>query len=107
MAPLLFLCYLKGLPTSVSVNGKIYLFADDTNLLITEDDLNQLELSSFISLSSLAQRLNHNNLIENFQKTQFMQFYTKRATAGRPNYKIRISINNNKLCHKDNLNFLD
>lgn len=42
----------------------------------------------------------------NFQKTQFMQFHTKRATAGRPNSKIRISIDNNKLCKKDNTQFL-
>lgn len=83
LGPLLLLSNLKGLPTAVSGNGKVHLFADDklTSLIITEDGLEPTcTIFLFISLSSLARHLK-----VNFQKAQFMQCFTKRATAGRSN----------------------
>uniref|UniRef100_A0A1B6LDB0 Reverse transcriptase domain-containing protein n=1 Tax=Graphocephala atropunctata TaxID=36148 RepID=A0A1B6LDB0_9HEMI len=44
LGPLLFVCYLKGLPSVVMGNGKVCLYADDTNLLVTEDDIKQLDI---------------------------------------------------------------
>lgn len=43
----------------------------------------------------------------NFQNnTKLMQFHTKIYTAGRPNSKIRITIDKNELSQTDNTEFL-
>jgi len=50
LGPLLFLCYLKGLPQIVTQRSKICLYADDANLLVSSDSISTLEVSSFINI---------------------------------------------------------
>lgn len=41
---LLFLCYIKGLPIIISdASSKVSLYADDTNLIIYNKSLNEIE----------------------------------------------------------------
>lgn len=52
--PVLFLCYFKGLPTTVTdVNSEMSLYADDTNLIISNKSLNKIERTANKSLISL------------------------------------------------------
>lgn len=80
LGPLLFLCYLKGLPGIVSeCNGKICLYADDANLIVTGKNQEQLEIDSFINLAALNQFFITKNLLLNSSKTKFINFSTQQA----------------------------
>lgn len=86
-------------------NCKIRLFVDNTNLLITEGDLNQLE-PILINLSNLSCYFNQNTLVVNFQKTQLTQFHAKQVIAGSTMSNITTTIDNNKICQVVSTKFL-
>ena len=52
-----------------------YLFADDTNLLYAEKDLNKLEVVVNEELLKLREWLNSNNLSLNVSKSNFVIFH--------------------------------
>lgn len=82
LGPLLFLCYLKGLPGVVWGNGKkVCLYADDTNVIVTGKSEEQIEISSHIGLSLIKDFLNSKNLLLNSSKSNFVSFSTKQARA--------------------------
>lgn len=79
LGPLLFLCYVKGLPRVISnkILNHMYLYADDTNLVLTGDNIEQIEASANQNLSQIQNFLSSHNLLINTSKTNFMQFSTK------------------------------
>lgn len=82
LGPLLFLCYLKGLPGVVSGNcNKVCLYADDTNIIVTAENQEQIEISSHIGLSLIKDFLNSKNLLLNSSKSNFISFSTKQARS--------------------------
>ena len=74
LGPLLFLIYVNDMHRS-SKKFDFYLFADDTNLLYAEKDLNKLEVVVDEQLLKLCECLNSNKLSLNVSKSNFVIFH--------------------------------
>ena len=74
LGPLLFLIYVNDIHRS-SKKFDFYLFADDTNLLYAEKDLNKLEVVVDEQLLKLCECLNSNKLSLNVSKSNFVIFH--------------------------------
>ena len=74
LGPLLFLIYVNDMYRS-SKKFDFYLFADDTNLLYAEKDLNKLEVVVNEELLKLCEWLNSNKLSLNVSKSNFVIFH--------------------------------
>lgn len=80
LGPVLFLCYIKGLPTTVSnVNCKMSLYADDTNIVVSHKSLNEMEIIANQSLMSINNYFTGKNLLLNPDKTNFISFLTQQS----------------------------
>ena len=73
LGPLLFLIYINDIYNS-SKKHSFYLFADDTNLLYADKDLNLLESVTNIELQKVCDWLNANKLTINAKKPNFVIF---------------------------------
>uniref|UniRef100_A0A1B6LTV8 Reverse transcriptase domain-containing protein n=1 Tax=Graphocephala atropunctata TaxID=36148 RepID=A0A1B6LTV8_9HEMI len=79
LGPILFICYLRGLPR-VILNytfKNICMFADDINLLIKGKSPFDLETSAIANLAKILHFLADHNILVNKSKTKVMQFFTK------------------------------
>ena len=74
LGPLLFLIYVNDMHRS-SKKFDFYQFADDTNLLYAEKDLNKLEVVVNEELLKLREWLNSNKLSLNVSKSNFVIFH--------------------------------
>ena len=75
LGPLLFLIYVNDMYRS-SNKFEFYLFADDTNLLLAEKDLKNLEIITNEELFKLYEWLNSNKLSLNTAKSNFVLFHS-------------------------------
>ena len=78
LGPLLFLIYINDLPASISKIAKSIIFADDTSIVVTNDnkvDFRQNLRRVMIEISNWFQC---NRLTLNYGKTHFLQFLTKK-----------------------------
>ena len=57
----------------------IFLFADDTNLLLSDKNLDILEINSNLEFKNVQNYINANQLSLNLEKTKFMLFHPKNA----------------------------
>jgi len=78
LGPLLFVIYLKDINKVLSYkeNNQLYLYADDSNLKITSNSLEQMEIQSFVELENLNGYFKNHNLLLNTLKTNFIKFKT-------------------------------
>lgn len=75
LGPLLFLCYLKGLPDIIEGKSTtMHLYADDINLKVSCDSVSDLEIKCFIDLALVSQCLSEKQLLLNTDKTKFVSF---------------------------------
>lgn len=74
LGPILFLLFINDLPQCIS-DARVCLFADDTSLMISACNREELEMKSYIEASSLHQWLSENNLILNTAKSHAVEFY--------------------------------
>ena len=73
LGPLLFIVYINDIP-NISQIAKFVLYADDANIIITGDNIHEIE-SKLQSLScSLIEWVNVNELLINVKKTKYMIF---------------------------------
>ena len=77
LGPLLFLLYINDLG-EIFQNLNPVLYADDSNLIATGNNLKELETSINQELPSLLDWLQANRLSLNIKKTQVMIFGTKK-----------------------------
>ena len=90
LSPLLFLIYINDIPNSSS-KLSFYLFADDTNMLFSDNNLQSLEATVNNELKNVCDWLTANKLTLNTKKSNFVIF--------RPRQK--------KLVYEVNLNIVD
>ena len=69
----LFLLYINNIIKNVP-NSKVYTYADDTTLIITVDNPNDLQQLAQTELNNLIKYFHANNLVPNPTKTQFTIF---------------------------------
>lgn len=79
LGPLLFLCYINNINQALSNNThhNLCLYADDANLQITAETMDDLELHSTIEIENIGHYLENLHLMLNTDKTNFLQFKTK------------------------------
>jgi hypothetical protein len=73
LGPLLFLLYINDLPCHISYE-KLVLFADDTNILITDKNIIDLQEKIGRVMTQLELWFSENNLFINAEKTKAMFF---------------------------------
>ena len=93
LGPLLFLIYINDLPLSSS-NSHFIIFADDTNILFSHRDPDQLEKNINHELMNISNWFKLNKLSLNIDKTNFMIFKNKHSNKPDLNFKIEIDDKN-------------
>jgi len=74
LVPLLFLLYINDLPKAVKHKALPILIADNTSILITSPNSNQLQSNLNTVFAQLNKWFKSNLLFLNFEKTYFIQF---------------------------------
>jgi len=74
LGPLLFIIYINDI-VCVSSFMKLILFADDTNLLLNDTNLNNLIIKANTEIHKISEWLNINKLSLNIKKTHFILFH--------------------------------
>ena len=93
LGPLLFLLYINDLPLS-SPSSHFIIFADDTNILFSHKDPEQLEKIINNELHKISNWFKLNKLSLNIGKTNFMIFKNKHSNKPDLNFKIEIDNKN-------------
>ena len=83
LGPLLFLVYINDIHKSSDILQYI-LFADDTNLFLQHNNIEQLVQTATQELRKVYQWLNSNKLTLNVDKTSFMIFKTRGKNVNTP-----------------------
>lgn len=102
LGPKLFLLYINDL-FHVIDQGKLILFADDTNLLLSGDAPQDVFKAANCELQNINQWLSSNKLTLNTEKTKFIIFTPLKST---PKYDNQIEINNKIIERVDKIKFL-
>jgi hypothetical protein len=74
LGPVLFSSYINDLPLNIT-GSKIVLFADDTNILVTGGNVNNLQYKINNVMSELQTWSRLNNLVVNAEKTLALSFH--------------------------------
>jgi hypothetical protein len=102
LGPLLFLLFISDLPLNIQ-GAKLVLFADDTNLLVTEKDECFLQHKVTEVMNEVEAWFQKNNLIINTGKTIAMSFHSKQMKhPSRP----KVTFKNLGIAYKSELRFL-
>ena len=88
LGPLLFIIYINDIHRSSTIFQYI-LFADDTNLFLQHQNLNQMIQIANQEIKNVSQWLDSNKLTLNVSKTNFMIFKTRKKKINMP---VRITI---------------
>jgi hypothetical protein len=78
LGPMLFLIYINDLLASISKIAKSVIFADDTSIIVTND--NRIDFSHILHLAmiEISNWFQCNCLILSYDKTHFLEFLTKK-----------------------------
>jgi hypothetical protein len=79
LGPILFLIYVKDLPNLASIGTKILLYADDTSIIVISPNLQNFETKIDNIFGDINNLFKANQLILNYNKTNYLQFNTKIA----------------------------
>jgi hypothetical protein len=74
LGPVLFSLYINDLPINIT-GSKIVLLADDTNMLVTRENINNLQYKMNNVMNELQTWFRLNNLIVNAEKTLALSFH--------------------------------
>lgn len=103
LGPLLFLLYINDLPLTAP-NSHFIIFADDTNILFSHKDPDQLEKLINNELMNISNWFKLNKLSLNINKTNFMTFKNKHSN--KPDLNFNIIIDDNNIAKVDVTKFL-
>lgn len=102
LGPILFLLYINDLP-NCSDKLTFHLFADDTNIYFSSNNLDLIQSTLNIELMHVSQWLCANRLALNIEKTNFVIFHSPRK---KPDKIISLSINNKSVCQTNSVKYL-
>lgn len=92
LSPLLFLIYVNDL-CNMTVEGKIFSFADDTALLVSTGNWIDTFKTASMQISKIWYWLRNNDLKMNLEKTNYITFSAN--ANGQPHITLKIKIHNN------------
>jgi hypothetical protein len=98
----LILLYINDLPRATVQNATPILFADDTNIIITERDARKLQDDLNISFGQISEWFHLNFLSLNFSKTYFIHFSSKNLNDS----DINVTYENKYISKVKRINFL-
>ena len=78
LGPLLFLIYINDLPASISKIAKSIIFADDTSIIVTNDNKTDFRHNLHLAMTEINNWFQCNHLTLNYDKINFLQFLTKK-----------------------------
>jgi hypothetical protein len=90
LGPILFLIYMNDINNVINT-GVPVLFADDTNILYTDKNLNTLKQNANYELKQLSQWFTSNKLSVNTSKTKVMLFYRQRMQYHPKEIQIKLN----------------
>ena len=90
LGPLLFVIYINDIP-AVSSLAKFILYADDANIILTADSMNEIEEKLCELINVLLEWVDSNGLLLNLKKTVYMLF-TRSNVASNFTVKIRNTV---------------
>ena len=94
LGPILFLIFINDLPTYVG-RSKPFLFADDSTLISSGSNAQELSVSLKTDVTSVSRWSNHNKMSLNSKKTKIIKIYSQ------PKFpdlnSITIEVNNNNI----------
>jgi len=102
LGPLLFLLYVNDLPKIINKTSAPIIFADDTSILFAHSNLIDLNKNIHIVFTTLNKWLRANQLSLNFNKTNYVQFATKRSMS----VNLKIGFDNNFITNSSYTKFL-
>ena len=106
LGPLLYILYVNDF-CYCSNAFKFILFADDTTLLITHENIAQLSHLISVELEKVSKWFDHNKLVVNVEKSNYMYFHNKQKTIPREiSDNLSIKIKNSVLERLEVVQFL-
>ena len=93
LGPLLFLLYINDLNLAIK-HCKVHHFADDTNLLYTNNSIKKLNKFFNKELKNLTNWLNANKITLNFDKTEMILF---KPTKKPSDCQLKLKLNGKRL----------
>ena len=110
LGPLLFLLYINDIANS-SIDGNFVLFADDTNIFVTERDEDEVYKKAQIVMNEVHQYMVSNQLHINLTKSLYMHFrpnlnHSDRQTCARARIEKTLKLSNFKLKKVTKVKFL-
>ena len=106
LSPLLFLIYIIDLQYASNLLDPI-MFADDTNLFYTEENIKTLFDIVNIELQKISQWFISNKLSLNVTKTKYSFFHKPSKKDNIPLVLLKLSICNNEIKQSESIKFLD
>ena len=100
-----FLLYINDIINTVP-QSSIYTYADDTTLVIADDNLSKLQERAQAELNSLVNYFHNNNLVPNSTKTNFSVFCPHRARSQAQGEKLTLEMNGGTLEQKSKAKLL-
>jgi len=77
LGPLLFLIYINDLPRTIDNYAESVLFVDDTSVVIANSNVKEYEHNIKLAMHEINNWFVNNLLTVNYNKTYFIQFFTK------------------------------
>ena len=102
LEPLLFLLYTNDLPKIINKTSTPIIFADDTIILFAHSNLKDFNKNIHIVFTTLNKWLRVSHLSLYFNKTNYVQFTTKRKMS----FKLKTGFNNNFIIDRSYIKFL-
>ena len=101
LGPLLFILYINDMP-EVSFLADYIFYADDANIIITADNVNEVKIKVNTVLQKIGNWVVKNGLKLNIKKTKYMVFTNRRNL----DKDLNISLNNIKIERTERERFL-
>ena len=92
LGPLLFLIYINDLGSIPDLNASPKLFADDTNIFVTSNNLIDLKMKSQNVINKISDWMMANKLTLNSNKTYYMIFFPPNQKNS--TFNLDLTVNN-------------
>ena len=99
LGPILFIIYINDI-IKASTKFQLIMYADDTNLLIAEDNINSLHRNANFELNLVHEWLKYNKLKLNISKTKYIFFQNRSINNSIPPLELEGQILNQVSNHK-------